>query len=87
MSEKKYLIKKLLEYPEISNDEYISLVKQKNKLINENHYNEIDEIDKIDKKLNIHIEKQMIISLIKNSPVSSPIESHFRPPPFFRALS
>lgn len=84
MSEKKYLIKKLLEYPEISNDEYISLVKQKNKLINENHYNEID---KIDKKLNIHIEKQMIISLIKNSPVSSPIESHFRPPPFFRALS
>lgn len=84
MSEKKYLIKKLLEYPEISNDEYISLVKQKNKLINENHYNENDEIDK---KLNIHIEKQMIISLIKNSPVSCPIESHFRPPPFFRALS
>ncbi len=84
MSDKKYLIKKLLEYPEISNDEYISLVKQKNKLINENHYNEID---KIDKKLNIHIEKQMIISLIKNSPVSSPVESHFRPPPFFRALS
>lgn len=84
MSEKKYLIKKLLEYPEISNDEYISLVKQKNKLINENHYNEID---KIDKKLNIHIEKQMIISLIKSSPVSSPVESHFRPPPFSRALS
>lgn len=84
MSDKKYLIKKLLEYPEISNDEYISLVKQKNKLINENHYNEID---KIDKKLNIYIEKQMIISLIKNSPVSSPVESHFRPPPFFRALS
>ena len=84
MSEKRYLIKKLLEYPEITNDEYILLVKQKNKLIKNNNYIKDNDIDK---KIDIYNEKQMIISLIKNSPVSSPIESHFRPPPFFRALS
>jgi len=84
MSEKRYLIKKLLEYPEITNDEYILLVKQKNKLIKNNDYIKDDDIDK---KIDIYNEKQMIISLIKNSPVSSPIESHYRPPPFFRALS
>lgn len=64
MSNKKYLIKRLLEYPDISYDEYISLIQKKNKYyINNENYNEINNINE---RINLYMEKQMIINLIKN---------------------
>ncbi len=66
MSNKKYLIKRLLEYPEITTNEYISLIDKKNKITlgNNNFYN--DDINKINDRIELYNEKQMIINLIKN---------------------
>ena len=63
MSNKKFLIKKLLDYPEISNYEYISLIDKQNKLFK----NEIDnnELNFINNRINLYNEKQMIINLLK----------------------
>jgi len=60
MSNKKYLIKKLFDYPEISNNEYLSLIEQKYNNNNNNDLNYINE------RINLYREKQMIINLIKN---------------------
>jgi len=61
MSNKKYLIKKLMEYPEISNKEYLSLLHKKNSITYNNK-----EMDDIIEKIELYNEKQMIINLIKN---------------------
>lgn len=58
MSNKKYLIKKLFDYPEISNKEYLSLIEQK--------YNNNNDLNYINERINLYKEKQMIINLIKN---------------------
>jgi hypothetical protein len=60
MSSKKFLIKRLMDYPEISNKEYLSLLNKK-KSINNNK-----ELDDINEKIELYNEKQMIINLIKN---------------------
>jgi len=88
MSDKKFLIKKLMEYPNITNDEYISLVKERNNLLSKhNHTNNNIIFTEIDNKIDIYNEKQMIINLIKRSPINSPVESCICPPSFFRASS
>lgn len=56
---KKYLLKKLMNYPDISNDEYLNLIKIKNKI---NHNNELEIIEN---KINLYNEKQIIIDMIK----------------------
>lgn len=61
MSSKKYLIKKLMEYPEISNKEYLSLLHKKNTNTYDNK-----EMDDIIEKIELYNQKQMIINLIKN---------------------
>ena len=66
MSNKKYLIKKLLEYPEISNNEYISLVHKKNKIIKKNYNDDNNELDNINQKIELYNEKMLLINLIKN---------------------
>jgi len=60
MSSKKFLIKKLMDYPEISNKEYLSLLHKK-KLISNNK-----ELDDINERIELYNEKLMIINLIKN---------------------
>jgi hypothetical protein len=60
MSSKKFLIKKLMDYPEISNKEYLSLLHKK-KLISNNK-----ELDVINERIELYNEKLMIINLIKN---------------------
>lgn len=60
MSSKKFLLKKLMDYPEISNKEYLSLLHKKNSIINNK------ELDNINERIELYNEKQMIISLIKN---------------------
>lgn len=49
-----------MDYPEISNKEYLSLLHKK-KLINNNK-----ELDDINERIELYNEKQMIINLIKN---------------------
>ncbi len=49
-----------MDYPEISNKEYLSLLNKK-KSINNNK-----ELDDINEKIELYNEKQMIINLIKN---------------------
>ncbi len=56
---KKYLLKKLMNYPEISNDEYLNLIKIKNKI------NDNNELEIIENKINLYNEKQIIIDMIK----------------------
>lgn len=65
MSNKKYLIKKLLEYPEISNSEYISLIQKKNKITKKNYDNN-QELNDINHKIELYNEKILLINLIKN---------------------
>jgi len=57
---KKYLLKKLMDYPDISNKEYINLIKIKNKINNNK-----EELEKIENKINLYNEKQIIIEMIK----------------------
>lgn len=66
MSNKKYLIKRLLEYPEITTNEYISLIDKKNKITLDNNNSYNDDINKINDRIELYNEKQMIINLIKN---------------------
>lgn len=65
MINKKYLINKLLDYPEISHNDYCKLLKEKNKLIN-NSCGNID-ITCIDNKIKLYNEKELIIQMIKQS--------------------
>jgi len=59
MINKKYLINKLLELPEITDEDYLNLVRKKN-----NTYNQV-ELLKINEKITLYNEKNMIINLIK----------------------
>jgi len=64
MSNKKILLKKLLDYPNLNNNEYILLLNKKNNLIKNNiNNNEINEINSI---LDIYKEKELIINMIKS---------------------
>lgn len=66
MSNKKLLLKKLLEYPNLNNNEYISLINKKNKMFN-NNYQNIDELNEINSKIDLFLEKDLIINMIKCS--------------------
>lgn len=61
MCNKKFLLKKLMEYPEINNSEYIELIKKRNIT------NDYNEIKLIENKINLYNEKQMLINMIKLS--------------------
>jgi len=65
MCNKKFLIKKLLDYPYISNNEYISLIEKQNKFIRYNNHDDDDEINYINSRINLYNEKLMIIDLLK----------------------
>ena len=65
---KKYLLKKLMNYPDISNDEYLNLIKIKNKI------NDNNELEIIENKINLYNEKQIIIDMIKLTNI--PFESN-----------
>ncbi len=69
MSNKKLLLKKLLEYPNLNHNEYISLINKKNKLIIDNNTinNQIQELNEINSKLDLYLEKELIINMIKCS--------------------
>ena len=43
MSSKKFLIKRLMDYPEISNKEYLSLLNKKKSINNNKELNDINE--------------------------------------------
>lgn len=68
MSNKKFLLNKLMEYPKITNNEYLDLIKKKNKI------NDNKEIEIINHKINLYNEKIMIMNLIKLSHI--PFESN-----------
>ena len=70
MSNKRLLLKKLLEYPNLNNNEYISLVNKKNKLLinyDNTINNHIQELNDINLKLDVYLEKELIINMIKSS--------------------
>jgi len=70
MSNKKLLLKKLLEYPNLNNNEYISLINKKNKIMinyNDTINNQTEELDEINLKLDLYLEKELIINMIKCS--------------------
>lgn len=58
MINKKFLINKLLELPEITDEDYLNLIKIKNK------HNQL-ELTQINEKIKLYNEKNMIINLIK----------------------
>jgi hypothetical protein len=60
MINKKFLIHKLLELPEITDEDYLNLIKIKNK-----HNNNQFELSQINEKIKLYNEKNMIINLIK----------------------
>lgn len=66
MITKKYLINKLLHYPDISSKDYRLLLKEKNKLINNNSFDS-NELYNINNKINLYNEKEMIIQMIKQT--------------------
>jgi len=68
MSSKKFLIKKLMEYPEISNNEYQLLLNKRKSISVKNNidYDYNKELNDINERIELYNEKQMIISLIKN---------------------
>jgi len=59
MISKKYLINKLYELPEITEEDYLNLVKKRNKSNNQT------ELSQINERINLYNEKEMIINLIK----------------------
>ena len=60
MINKKYLINKLLELPQITDEDYLNLVRKKNRINNQH------ELSQINEKINLYNEKNMIINLIKS---------------------
>ncbi len=66
MINKKFLIYKLLDYPDISYKDYNSLIKEKNKLMNNKSFDN-SELFNINKKINLYNEKEMIIQMIKQT--------------------
>lgn len=69
ISNKRILLKKLLEYPSLNNEEYIKLIHKKNNSRNEN------ELKEIDSRINLYLEKNLIIDMIKISHYSPQFES------------
>jgi len=69
MNNKRLLLKKLLEYPNLNNNEYKNLINKKNNIINNDNYYDNDLIE-IDNKINLYLEKNLIIDMIKSSPTS-----------------
>jgi len=61
MINKKFLINKLLELPEITHEDYLNLIKIKNKHMD----NQLEELTQINEKIKLYNEKNMIINLIK----------------------
>jgi hypothetical protein len=59
MINKKYLIHKLYELPEITEEDYLNLIHKKNKTNNQL------ELSQINDRINLYNEKKMIINLIK----------------------
>ncbi len=68
MCNKKFLLKKLMEYPEITNNDYINIIKLRNKT------NDNDEIKILENKINLYNEKQLLIDMIKLTHI--PFESN-----------
>jgi hypothetical protein len=66
MITKKYLINKLLNYPEISYKDYRILIQQKNNLLNNNLIDN-KELFNINNKINLYNEKELIIQMIKQT--------------------
>jgi hypothetical protein len=66
MINKKFLINKLLDYPEISYKDYRLLIQKKNNLLN-NNLMDNKELFNINNKINLYNEKEMIIQLIKQT--------------------
>jgi hypothetical protein len=61
-----------MNYPEISNDDYLNLIKIKNNIHNNN--NNYEELEIIENKILLYNEKQIIIDMIKLTNV--PFESY-----------
>jgi len=59
MMNKKYLINKLLSLPEITDEDYRSLIRKRNIIKNQL------ELSQINERINLYNEKNMIINLIK----------------------
>jgi hypothetical protein len=66
MINKKFLITKLLNYPDISYKDYKLLQQQKNKLLDNKSFDN-NELFNIDNKINLYNEKEMIIQMIKQT--------------------
>ncbi len=68
MINKKYLINKLLDYPDISHNDYRKLIKEKNKLMNSSdNIIDIDNINNINNRIKLYNEKELIIQMIKQT--------------------
>lgn len=65
MSSKRVLIKKLLNYPNINNDDYLLLIHKKNKILEKAEIDEINELTKINEQIDLYTEKQLLINMIK----------------------
>lgn len=63
LGDKRLLLKKLYEYPEITNKDYLLLIKKKNLIINKNE--NLIELNEINNKIDLYNEKQLIINMIK----------------------
>ena len=68
MINKRYLIKKLLDYPEITKSEYLNLIKLK-----ETEINNPDYLEEINNKINLYNDKEVIMEILKYPPQLSNI--------------
>ena len=61
MSNKKILLKKLLDYPNLNYNEYLNLINTKNNI----NINNKKLLEDIEYKINLYLEKELIINMIK----------------------
>lgn len=64
-SNKKFLLKKLYDYPEINNDDYLLLINRKKNILKDSNYIN-EELLEINTKIDLYNEKLLIINMIKN---------------------
>lgn len=64
-SNKKFLLKKLYDYPEINNDDYLVLINRKKNILKDTNYIN-EELLEINTKIDLYNEKLLIINMIKN---------------------
>lgn len=64
-SNKKFLLKKLYDYPEITNDDYLVLINRKKNILKDTNYIN-EELLEINTKIDLYNEKLLIINMIKN---------------------